>query len=309
MVAIVDTAPPLARDNSAVQDGPGSRDPGSRDPASRDDVGAGAKSAQAFRLRVLSALVLAPLGLAAAWFGPPLLSVVVAIAAGLMAWEWGRLCRIGTPILTGIVVIVVASVIAATLGIPRIGLAVAVLGSIAAAVASRGSGEAVLVGCGMLWIAVPSMALIWVALDPDAGVGRNTVLWILAVVWATDIGAYAAGRTFGGARLAPRLSPNKTWSGLIGGVVCAAAAGVVVALFVDSTIIVTISLLSGILAVVAQIGDLAESMAKRHFGVKDSSGLIPGHGGLLDRFDGMLTVIPAVALLSLFGGGSVLTWR
>ena len=119
----------------------------------------------------------------------------------------------------------------------------------------------------------------------------------------------SAGRSFGGPRLAPRLSPNKTWSGLIGGVLCAAAVGGSVALFVNSTLVITILLLSGILAVVAQIGDLAESMAKRHFGVKDTSGLIPGHGGLLDRLDGMLAVIPAVALLSLFGGGSVLTWR
>jgi phosphatidate cytidylyltransferase len=282
-----------------VQVGP---DPG-------DDAGPGTKSAHTLRLRVLSALVLAPIGLAAAWFGPPLLSIVVVIAAGLMAWEWGRLCRIGTPILTGIIVIVVASVIAAAFGVTRIGLVIAVLGSIGTAVASRRGGEAVLVGCGVLWIAVPSIALIWLALDPDPRVGRNTVLWILAVVWATDIGAYAAGRTFGGPRLAPRLSPNKTWSGLIGAVLCAAAVGGIVALFVNSTIVVTILLLSGILAVVAQLGDLAESMVKRHCGVKDSSSLIPGHGGLLDRFDGMLAVIPAVALLSLFGGGSVLTWR
>ena len=299
MVAIAGTAPPLARDSSVVQVGP---DPG-------DDAGPGTKSAHTLRLRVLSALVLAPIGLAAAWFGPPLLSIVVVIAAGLMAWEWGRLCRIGTPILTGIIVIVVASVIAAAFGVTRIGLVIAVLGSIGTAVASRRSGEAVLVGCGVLWIAVPSIALIWLALDPDPRVGRNTVLWILAVVWATDIGAYAAGRTFGGPRLAPRLSPNKTWSGLIGAVLCAAAVGGIVALFVNSTIVVTILLLSGILAVVAQLGDLAESMVKRHCGVKDSSSLIPGHGGLLDRFDGMLAVIPAVALLSLFGGGSVLTWR
>lgn len=282
-----------------VQVGP---DPG-------DDAGPGTKSAHTLRLRVLSALVLAPIGLAAAWFGPPLLFIVVVIAAGLMAWEWGRLCRTGTPILTGIIVIVVASVIAAAFGVTRIGLVIAVLGSIGTAVASRRSGEAVLVGCGVLWIAVPSIALIWLALDPDPRVGRNTVLWILAVVWATDIGAYAAGRTFGGPRLAPRLSPNKTWSGLIGAVLCAAAVGGIVALFVNSTIVVTILLLSGILAVVAQLGDLAESMVKRHCGVKDSSSLIPGHGGLLDRFDGMLAVIPAVALLSLFGGGSVLTWR
>jgi phosphatidate cytidylyltransferase len=226
-----------------------------------------------------------------------------------MAWEWGRLCRTSTPILTGIIVIVVASVITAALGVTPIGLAIAVFGSIATAIASRRSGEAVLVGCGVLWIAVPSIALIWLALDPDPRVGRNTVLWILAVVWGTDIGAYAAGRSFGGPRLAPRFSPNKTWSGLIGGVVCAAAVGGIVASFAGSTIVVTILLLSGILAVVAQLGDLAESMVKRHCGVKDSSSLIPGHGGLLDRFAGMLAVIPAVALLSLFGGGSVLTWR
>jgi phosphatidate cytidylyltransferase len=299
MAATADTAHPLARDSAAVQDGPGPHDAGR----------AGAKSAQALRQRVLSALVLAPVGLAAAWLGPPLLSAVIAVAAGLMAWEWGRLCRASAPNLTGIVGIVVASVIAAALGTPRIGLVIAGLGSIAAALASRGSGRAVLVACGILWIAVPSLAMIWLALDPDPDVGRNTVLWLLAVVWATDIGAYAAGRSFGGPRLAPRLSPNKTWSGLIGGVVCAAVVGGSVAFFINSTIVITILLLSGILAVVAQIGDLAESMAKRHFGVKDTSGLIPGHGGLLDRLDGMLAVIPAVALLSLFGGGSVLTWR
>jgi phosphatidate cytidylyltransferase len=298
MVAIAGTAPPLARDNVVVQVGPGG-----------DDAGPDRKGAHALRLRVLSALVLAPIGLAAAWFGPPLLSMVVVIGAGLMAWEWGRLCRTSTPILTGIIVIVVASVIAAALGVTRVGLAIAVFGSIATAVASWRSGEAVLVGGGILWIAVPSISLIWLGLDPDPRVGRDTVLWILAVVWATDIGAYAAGRTFGGPRLAPRLSPNKTWSGLIGGVVCAAAVGGIVALVVNSTIVVTILLLSGILAVVAQLGDLAESMVKRHCGVKDSSSLIPGHGGLLDRFDGMLAVIPAVVVLSLFGGGSVLTWR
>jgi phosphatidate cytidylyltransferase len=134
-------------------------------------------------------------------------------------------------------------------------------------------------------------------------------VWIFAVVWATDIGAFAAGRTFGGPRLAPRFSPNKTWAGLSGGVVCAAAVGGVTAMLMASTSVIALVLLSGVLAVVAQAGDLAESIAKRHFGVKDSSGLIPGHGGLLDRLDGMLTVIPAVAVLTLCSGNSVLAWR
>jgi len=296
MVAIVDTAHPLARAETSEIDG---------------GAGAPARSASALRQRVASALVLAPIGLAAAWFGPPLLSVVVAVAAGLMAWEWGRLCRIGrsggVPVIAAIVIVVVASVAAATFALPRPALAVAMLGSVVVGVLSRGGFQALLVAAGMLWIALPSIALIWLALDPRAG--WATTLWILAVVWATDIGAFAAGRTFGGPRLAPRFSPNKTWSGLLGGVVCAALVGGASGLLLDSAYVVPLMLLSGVLAVGAQAGDLVESIAKRHFGVKDSSGLIPGHGGLLDRLDGMLTVIPAVALLTLFGGGSVLTWR
>lgn len=300
MVAIVDTAHPLAHAD-------GRADAGQVDTQS----GVAGRRAAALRLRIISALVLAPIGLAAAWFGPPLLSLVVAVAAGLMAWEWGRLCRIGgaggSAILAAIIAVVVAGVIAAALGLPRLALAIAALGSAAVALASRGGFEAVLVACGMLWIALPSIALVWLALDPRAG--WETTIWLLAIVWATDIGAFAAGRTFGGPRLAPRISPNKTWSGLLGGIVCAAAVGGVAGVILDSAYAIPLMLLSGGLAIVAQIGDLAESVAKRHFGVKDSSGLIPGHGGLLDRLDGMLAVIPAVALLSLCGGGSVLTWR
>ena len=298
MVANVDTAHPLARDNGRAEFSPA------------DGAAPRGRAAGSLRRRVVSALVLAPIGLAAAWFGPPLLSAVVAVAAGLMAWEWGRLCRIGrsggNAIIAAIVAVVVAGVIAATLGRPLLALAIAILGSAPVALLSRGGFEAGLVACGMWWIALPSIGLIWLALDPRAG--WETTLWILAVVWATDIGAFAAGRSFGGPRLAPRVSPNKTWSGLLGGIVCAAAVGGLAGLLLDSTYTIPLLLISGGLAIVAQTGDLAESIAKRHFGVKDSSGLIPGHGGLLDRLDGMLAVIPAVALLTLFGG-SVLAWR
>src|SRR6185437_8598319 len=135
---------------------------------------------------------------------------------------------------------------------PRLALAIAALGSVAVAVGGRRDFEAVLVACGMLWIAVPSIALVWLALDPRTG--WETTLWLLAVVWATDIGAFAAGRTFGGPRLAPRISPNKTWSGLLGGIVCAAAVGAAAGLLLDSAYAVPLTLLSGGLAVVAQIG-------------------------------------------------------
>ena len=135
------------------------------------------------------------------------------------------------------------------------------------------------------------------------------LLWMLAVVWATDIGAYAAGRTLGGPRLAPRWSPRKTWAGLIGGIFCAALAGWAAARLLELPSALPLVLVSAGLAIIGQFGDLAELMAKRRFGVKDTSGLIPGHGGLLDRLDGLLAVIPAVALLTVIGGGSVLSWR
>jgi phosphatidate cytidylyltransferase len=160
---------------------------------------------------------------------------------------------------------------------------------------------------GALWVALPCVCLLWLARDGLAG--RPTLLWLLAVVWATDIGAYAAGRTFGGPRLAPRWSPNKTWTGLLGGIVCAALTGWATAAWLGISPAAPLAGVSAGLAIVEQFGDLAESVAKRRFGVKDSSGLIPGHGGLLDRLDGLLAVIPVVALLTLIGGRSLLAWR
>jgi phosphatidate cytidylyltransferase len=135
------------------------------------------------------------------------------------------------------------------------------------------------------------------------------LLWMFAVVWATDIGAYAVGRRLGGPRLAPRWSPGKTWAGLIGGAGAAALAGWITGYVLGIAPVLPLVMASTGLAVVEQFGDLAESMAKRRFGVKDSSGLIPGHGGLLDRVDGLLAVIPVAALLTVISGEGVLSWR
>jgi len=154
---------------------------------------------------------------------------------------------------------------------------------------------------------VPCVCFLWLARDTVGG--RAILLWLLAVVWATDTGAYAIGRSIGGPRLAPRWSPRKTWAGFAGGLSSGALAGAGTALVLGLAPALPLVLLSAGLAIVAQFGDLAESLAKRRFGVKDSSGLIPGHGGLLDRLDGLLAVIPAVALMTLIGGRSVLAWR
>jgi phosphatidate cytidylyltransferase len=267
--------------------------------------------AGSLRLRVLSALVLAPLPLVAIWLGGLFLQILTVLAAAMMAWEWGRLCGGGELRMSGVMLIggVAVAVAAAALAGIRAGATIALC---AAAIAwgtelKQGLGGARRMAIGCLWVALPCILLLWLAQSESAG--RITLLWMFAIVWATDIGAYAAGRLFGGPRLAPRWSPRKTWAGLLGGICCAALAGWATARTLGATPVLPLVLVSAGLAIVEQFGDLAESVAKRRFGVKDASGLIPGHGGLLDRLDGLLAVIPAVALLTLFGGGSVLTWR
>jgi phosphatidate cytidylyltransferase len=141
-----------------------------------------------------------------------------------------------------------------------------------------------------------SMAGLWFIRDQ---LGVTAALWVFAMVWATDIGAYFAGRAFGGARLAPKISPSKTWSGLFGGMI---AALVVSATLGDRGGIVGVPLWIGLfMGLAAQLGDLAQSWMKRRAGVKDSGKLIPGHGGLFDRVDGLLPVALILGALAFAG--------
>jgi phosphatidate cytidylyltransferase len=159
---------------------------------------------------------------------------------------------------------------------------------------------------GALYIGIPCWALLSLRADPVAG--RDTLFWLLAVVWAADTGAYTFGRLIGGPKLAPVISPNKTWAGLAGGIGMAAIVGVGAALLLDQAAVLTLAGLSALIGAVSQGGDLVESWVKRHFGVKDTGSIIPGHGGLLDRVDGLLTAAVGVAILSAVGKGSILTW-
>jgi len=267
--------------------------------------------AGSLRLRILSALLLAPLPLIAIWLGGPFLWTLTLLAATLMAWEWGRLCGAGELGPGGVTLIasVVLAVATAALGGILAGAAIALIGAAVVWGVELYQGRIAprWMAAGCLWVALPCIILLWLAQAESAG--RVTLLWVFAIVWATDIGAYAVGRLFGGPRLAPRWSPRKTWTGLLGGVACAAIAGWLTARVVGMGPILPLVLVSAGLAIVEQFGDLAESVAKRRFGVKDASSLIPGHGGLLDRLDGLLAVIPAVALLTWIGGGNVMTWR
>jgi phosphatidate cytidylyltransferase len=265
----------------------------------------------ALRLRVLSALVIAPPALAAVWFGWPWLPILIFVAAAAMGWEWGRLCGLGWASTPGALIILTAAaaVVAVSAGAAGAASLLSVLGGLAvlaAAFLARSAPVAAWAAAGTLWITLPCIAFLW--LDGDPVHGRASLLWLLGVVWASDIAAYAVGRTLGGPKLAPRLSPNKTWSGAIGGLAGAALVGVAAARLGEASLpaLVVVSVLLGI---AAQVGDLLESLAKRHFGVKDSSGLIPGHGGVLDRLDSALTAAAMQALITLMSGASPLAWR
>lgn len=269
------------------------------------------------RNRILSALVLAPAALALVWFADrgPMLNAAfhawVALAAAWMGGEWSRLTTRGRLGRAGLLVVASA---AAAVAVTGLGIAAwqSALGLVAMAALVYGLARIEGVdapgwlAAGTVALGVPCVAFVWLRLQPIDG--RAIVVWLLAVVWATDIGAYAVGRWLGGPRLAPRVSPNKTWAGLAGGVVSAALAGGIAGVGLGGGRVVALALAGGGLAVVAQAGDLGESLAKRRFGVKDTGALIPGHGGLLDRVDGLLTTTPVVALLVWLKGVGVLAW-
>lgn len=269
---------------------------------------AGAKavrlSAGGLKLRLASAFVLMPLAVAAVWYDGWYLAALVAVAAAGMAREWARLSGAATALLRACVIATaLIAVILAALGAPLAALLFTVAAALAlAALAVAARAPAPLwTMAGTLWLSIPCIAMVWIG---TGGEGRLLLLWLLAVVWASDAGAYAVGRTLGGPRLAPVLSPNKTWSGALGGLVCAGITGLAAALLVGAAPSGMVALSLG-LSLLAQFGDMVESLAKRRFGVKDSGTLIPGHGGLLDRLDSLLTATAGLGALLLAGWGPV----
>jgi phosphatidate cytidylyltransferase len=169
----------------------------------------------------------------------------------------------------------------------------------------RGRHAAILLA-GLVYAAAAVLALGWLRSGAD---GRLVLFFLLVVVWCSDIGAYMAGRLIGGPRLAPAISPGKTWSGSAGGLVAAVLGGVVVVAIGHRTGQGTLAAIpiAAVLGIVSQIGDLGESWLKRQFGVKDSGKLIPGHGGLLDRLDGLMAAALAASIWALAAGPGMLS--
>ena len=257
-------------------------------------------------LRALSAAVLIPAVLAAVWFGGGLLLVVLAVAVAVLALEWGRMSAPAAPTRAGAAVLVgvLAALFTDYLGHPQIAwlsLAGAALAVAALAAAFRLTPRPADTAFGVLYLGAPAVALWWLRL-PDAvhgeDGGRAWTLLMLFIAWAADSAAFFIGSALGGPKLWPRFSPNKTWSGFWGGLGAGVAAAVATsfafgAMGAPGPWLAGITGLAGALATMG--GDLLESMLKRRFGVKDSGDLIPGHGGLLDRVDGLMFAVLAVA--------------
>jgi phosphatidate cytidylyltransferase len=268
------------------------------------------------RKRVLSAVLLVPAAILCIWLGAEAWAALMAAAVALLAWEWVRLCGFSTRQLPGLAVPVLV-LSAGTLAVEAAwawAIALLVAGFAALWAFGRPAGEprarsGAWLAFGVLYIGLAGIALIH--LRGDTAAGRGNVLFLFLVVWASDIGAYLAGRRFGGPKLAPAISPNKTWSGAAGGLTCAMLVGLLAAAVIapEGLVIGRVLLVAAVLAVLAQLGDLFESWLKRRFNVKDSSALIPGHGGLLDRLDAVLAAAPAAALFGALLGAGTALWH
>jgi phosphatidate cytidylyltransferase len=261
------------------------------------------------RLRILSASVLAPLALGCIWIGGAAFAgLIVLIAIGL-SYEWLGLCRRrASPPAALLFAALPLAVLLTARGDMTAAFLLLAAATVAGAAIGGGLSPAHPLGFGIPYLGLGAVALVW--LRQPSGVGGVNVIVLLMVVWASAIGAYIAGRAIGGPRLAPAISPGKTWSGAFGGLAAAALVGAVAsAILRDGAVSWHPILFAVLIGIISQAGDLFESQLKRHFGVKDSGSMIPGHGGLLDRLDALLTAVPAAALLALTLGRGVVLWK
>ncbi len=252
------------------------------------------------RLRILSGIVLAIVVLAATWFGGFAFRALAAAIALLVYYEWSTITRLPETDFRGnafgwLSVAMMAGLV--IFGFDELALPVLIAATvigIAYAVLFKASGW--LAG-GIVYAGLTAISL--AAIRGDGADGLAAMVFIFAVVWATDILAYFIGRAIGGPKLAPPISPGKTWSGAIGGAISAVIAGTLVHMAFFPLNGLWVPVIALVLSVFSQIGDLFESFIKRRFGVKDSSRLIPGHGGVMDRVDGLVFACFAAFLIAL----------
>ena len=288
-----------------------------RSPASGGNEQAGPSDRQNFLRRTASALVLAPLAIGAAFVGGVLFAAACTVTAALVLWEWSLLVsraadwRILVP---GLPALCAAAVLAQS-SEPVVAIAAIALGALGATVATvlqpRGgqwsAAAVVWAAAGVVYAGIVSTSLIMLRSDPQ--MGFVALSFLFATVWATDIFAYLTGRRLDGPLLVPQLSPKKTWSGAIGGLAGGIVAGALVAYASAGTHLVAAGVLALILSTAAQGGDLLESSVKRRFGAKDTSALIPGHGGVMDRVDGLLVAALIAVVIGALRFGTAASAR
>ena len=257
--------------------------------------------------RVRSAIILLPFVIAPVVFGGWSFTLLLAIAGFLMAREWGNLLTASPREGMALGVAVILLLAFGLLVSPMDAIAVLVVGALAYAAYCLLDGRrlAPIVG-GLNYIALPLIAAQFLRLDP---LGMFVIGYILLSVWAVDIFAMFAGKLIGGPKLAPVISPKKTWAGLVGGMVGAALAGVlsfltVVGFGFGDMQFTALMVIAPLLAICAQAADLFESAIKRRYDVKDSGAIIPGHGGLLDRVDGLIGVLIVALIIVVWRGGA-----
>ncbi len=241
---------------------------------------------------------MAAIALALTYAGIIPFAVLILSVALVMCWEWGRLVRgeeFGPALVVHAAAVLAAGVLT-LLELQVLGLASLAIGAVILLSIPLGPRRG-MSAVGIAYVGFAAMSMLWLREDP--ALGFKAVLFVFAIVWGSDIGAFAAGRGIGGPKLWPRVSPNKTWAGFVGGLSAGLVAGIIFAQIVSGTGSLRLGLTGVVLALVAQGGDLAESALKRRFGIKDSSAIIPGHGGVMDRADSSVAVSIAVAIWAL----------
>jgi phosphatidate cytidylyltransferase len=282
-----------------------------RDARPSGNLSSGAGGASNLTLRIASAAVLAPVVLGTAYLGGWPFFALCAVAAGGVLWEWTRLIADRADIrvlIPGFTALLMACVLTgleqpgAAAGMIPIG---AILAGGVMAAWPRGYPAPNRTGWAAAGVIYAGIVFLGPALlRRDAGLGFVAILFLAGTVWLTDIFAYLVGRTVGGPLLWPRVSPNKTWAGAVGGLAGGIAAGVLVAYASGIGKLAAVGVIALVLSVLAQAGDLFESAIKRRFGAKDASRLIPGHGGLMDRLDGFLVAALAAVLIGILRQGT-----
>jgi len=261
---------------------------------------AAAQDSRNLLLRVAAALVLAPVAIAAAFAGGWWWVALVTIATVGLYVEWLTVTCPGRSVLVTVTGAVALALAAPFLALARVEAALAVLILGLAGVFLRASQPRIWAVAGFLYVSAAQLASVVVRLDPVQGLAA--LMLVLLVVWGTDIGGYFAGRSIGGPKLWPQVSPKKTWAGSIGGFIASLLVATVFSVLGYGKAL-PLLILAAALSIAAQLGDLFESAVKRRFRVKDSSHIIPGHGGLMDRLDGFVAAIMLAAIFGTLRGG------